>query len=120
MLISARKKVDIIDPFVDDSIFELYLDDVHPNASIKLLTTHMYGKFREVAKRFKIQKPNFEIRTSNEVHDRYLIIDGRVWVIGQSLKDAGMKPSYIVELVDKDRILGLFQKLWNRAKKELS
>ena len=120
IIISARKEVNIIDPFVDDSIFELYLDGIHPNAKVKLITKNMYRKFREVAKRFKIQNPNFEVRISNEAHDRYLIIDGKVWVIGQSLKDAGMKPLYIVELVDKDRVLVLFQKLWNRAKKELS
>jgi len=120
IIISARKELDIIDPFVDDSIFELYLYDVHPNVNIKLITRNMYGKFKEVAKRFKIQKPNFEIKTSNEVHDRYLIVDDRVWVIGQSLKDAGMKPLYIVELHDKYTVLDLFKKLWNRAKKELS
>jgi len=120
ILISARKEVDIIDPFVDDSIFELYLYDVHPSVKIRLITTNMYGKFREVAKRFKIQKPSFEIGISNEVHDRYLIIDDRVWVIGQSLKDAGMKPLYIIELDDKKRVLDLFKKLWSRAKKELS
>ena len=110
----------IVDPYVDDSIFDLYLAYVHPNANIKLVTKNMYRKFKEVAKRFKVQKPNFEVRSADNIHDRYLIVDDRVWIMGSSLNRAGIKPFYIIELVDKDRVLRWFQRLWNKAKKELS
>ena len=117
---SAKIEVGIIDPYVDDIIFDLYLAYVHPNARIKLITKNMYQKFKEVAQRFKIQKPNFEVRSANDIHDRYLIVDDRVWIMGNSLNHAGIKPLYIVELVDKDRVIKWFQRLWKYAKKELS
>lgn len=120
LLKSAKKEVRIIDPYVDDSIFEMYLDYIYPKAKIKLITENMYKKFKAVAKRFKIQKPFFEVRSVTGIHDRFLIIDNRVWVTGQSLKDAGMKPFYLIELTDTRIILNLFQKLWNKAKKEFS
>ena len=78
----------------------------------------MFKNFKEIAKRFKIQRSNFEVRSIEAIHDRYLIIDERVLVIGSSLNQAGMKPFYIIELIDKKRILDMFQKLWHKAKKE--
>jgi hypothetical protein len=119
LFLLARKEIDIIDPYVDDSLFNLYLEDIDPSVKIKLITKNMYKKFKDVAKRFKIQRPNFEVRSIEDIHDRYLIVDNKVWIIGSSLNKAGMKPFYIIELNDKKRILALFQKLWNNAKIEI-
>jgi hypothetical protein len=118
LFLLSKKEVRIIDPYVDDSIFNLYLDDIHPDINIKLITKNMWKNFKEIAKRFKIQRPNFEVRSVEGIHDRYLIIDDRVWVIGSSLNQAGMKPLYLIELNDKKRIMALFQKLWKGGKRE--
>lgn len=116
----AKNEVCIVDPYVDDSIFDLYLTYVNSNASIKLITKNMYRKFKEVAERFKIQQTNFEVRSTDNIHDRYLIMDDRVWIMGNSLNRAGIKPFYIIELVDKDRVIKWFKRLWKYAKTELS
>ena len=118
LLKSAKADVGIIDPYVDDSLFELYLDYINPNARIRIITENMYQKFKEVAKRFKIQKPFFEVRTVPNVHDRYLIIDNRVWIVGSSLNTAGLKPLYLIELNDSKRIINFFERLWTKGKKE--
>ena len=34
---------------------------------------------------------NFQLRSSTAIHDRVIFQDNRVWVIGQSLKDAAKK-----------------------------
>lgn len=88
---SADQEIKIIDAYVDKSLFTLYLADVDPSVEIKIATKNMYDRFREVATRFKIQKPNFHVKTHPEIHDRYIIIDNRAWILGQSIKDAGKK-----------------------------
>jgi hypothetical protein len=41
---------------------------------------------------------NLEFRSSTSIHDRVLFVDNRVWLSGQSFKDAARKtPAYIVE-----------------------
>lgn len=118
LLKSAKTEVGIIDPYVDDSLFDLYLDYINPNARIRIITENMYKQFKEVAKRFKIQKPSFEVRSVANVHDRYLVIDDRVWVVGSSLNTAGLKPLYLIELNDSKRVVDFFERLWNKGKKE--
>lgn len=75
----------------------------------------MFDKFRIVARKFARQRSNFEVRKTTEIHDRFLIIDQRAWMIGQSIKDAGTKPPSIVEIEDIDAVLKMFNRLWNKA-----
>jgi len=79
-----------------------YLESVPVSASIRIITQNMTGKFEAVAKRFGQERNRFEVRVC-QVHDRYLIVDDRAWIIGQSLKDAGKKPLAIMELTDTDQ-----------------
>jgi hypothetical protein len=112
----CRNELAIIDPWVGEDIFTLYLESVPVSASIRIITQNMTGKFEAVAKRFNQERNRFEVRVG-QVHDRYLIVDGRAWIIGQSLKDAGKKPLAIMELSDADQARTLFEKLWNSSKK---
>ena len=81
-----------------------------------MLTKHTRGRFNEVAKLFKQRNANFEARILNRVHDRQLIVDDRVWILGQSLKDAGSSgPLSIVELRSSESAKALFDELWNTA-----
>jgi len=93
-----------------------YLESVPVSASIRIITQNMTGKFEAVAKRFGQERNRFEVRVC-QVHDRYLIVDDRAWIIGQSLKDAGKKPLAIMELTDTDQARALFEKLWNLGTK---
>jgi hypothetical protein len=113
---TTNNRVFLIDAYVDDSLFALYFESLKPTVEIKVLTKNMYTKFEAVGRKFKSQGSNFEVRTSNEIHDRTLIVDNRAWLFGQSLKDAGNKPLSIIELDDVVQAEKLFKDLWGRAK----
>lgn len=112
---SSQKRIYIIDAYVDDKLFTLYFDQVDPKVEIKILTKNMYSKFEEVAKKFKKQGRNFEVKTLNDIHDRHVLVDQRAWLFGQSLKDAGNKPLSIVELDDVKLVEKTFAALWSKG-----
>jgi len=116
ILLSAKNKMHIIDPHVDQSLFPLYFVDVSSNVEIKILTKSMHDKFQEVAKKFKVQRSNFEVRLSNDIHDRHVMIDDRAWVFGQSIKDAGNKSLSIIECEDPKSIETNFLRLWGKSR----
>jgi hypothetical protein len=118
-LLSAKRRINIIDPYVDHSLFTLYLDCVDKNVEIKILTKNMQAKFEAVARKFKAQMGNLEVKLSNDIHDRQIIVDDRAWLIGQSLKDAGQKSLSIVEYTDPSIVDSVFAKLWSNSKKIL-
>lgn len=117
ILQTATKEVKIIDAYVDKTLFPLYFHDLPSAVNLKILTKKMFDKFRIVARKFARQRRNFEVRKTVEIHDRFLIIDRRAWMIGQSIKDAGTKPLSIVEIEDTDAVLKMFNRLWNEATK---
>jgi hypothetical protein len=119
ILLSAKNKLHIIDPYVDESLFELYLCEVSPQVDIKILTKKMSGKFKAVAEKFKNQRLNFEVRISSDIHDRYILVDDRAWMFGQSIKDAGNKTLGIVEYENPNPIEEAFTVLWSKSKKFL-
>ena len=112
----CKKELCVIDPWTDEKIFDLYFDKLPRKANIRVLTKHAKGKFNEVAKLFQQRSPNFKARILNTIHDRQLIVDDRVWVLGQSLKDAGSSgPLSIVELRSSESAKKLFNELWETA-----
>jgi hypothetical protein len=116
ILFSAKKRIHIIDPYVDHSLFSLYLDEEPESVEIKILTKNMKGKFEAVARKFKAQRPNFEVRLSNDIHDRSILVDNRAWMFGQSLKNAGEKPLSIIEFEDISPVEEAFVHLWNKGR----
>lgn len=49
------------------------------------------------------------------VHDRVIFTDNRVWLLGQSIKDAAKKkPTYIVEHYESLQ-RGVYEQLWQLA-----
>ena len=70
-----------------------------------------------VAKKFKA-KPNvkFEVRQTSDCHDRLFFVDNDCWVAGQSVKDAGKKPTYLVKIEGADLFRKVFEDLWKISK----
>jgi phosphatidylserine/phosphatidylglycerophosphate/cardiolipin synthase-like enzyme len=113
----AKKYVMISDPWVDESIFQLYLEKVPTGVLIQVLTKNMPANFKIIAAKFSNQHKKFELRKLSQLHDRHLVVDDRVWFLGQSIKDAGDKPLSIVEIRDVSAAKKVLQDLWNRAQK---
>lgn len=117
---NAKQELFISDGYVDEELLELYVDKVPSSVNIRILTNKPQGNFLTVAKKFS-QKPNtkFEVRKTENVHDRVIFVDDSCYVFGQSIKDAAkQKPTYIIKL-DIKEIFTLckkaYEELWNRA-----
>jgi hypothetical protein len=116
IILHSKKQVSIIDPYVNAQTIERYIEPLPKNIHVRLLTRVMDPDFKAVASICKKTHPSFDVRISNGVHDRHLIIDRRAWIIGQSLKDAGSNaPLSIVELRDATSIRHIFEGLWSSA-----
>jgi len=114
----AKNEVFVVDSYADEELLNLYLEKIPAKVKIRILTKEPKGNFIKVAKKFKI-KPNvdFEVRTSNDCHDRLLFIDNECWVTGQSIKDAGKKPTYLIKIYTSDIFKKVFDDLWINASK---
>jgi hypothetical protein len=112
----AKNEVFLVDAYPDEEILNLYLDKTPAGIKIRILTNKPQGNFLTVSQKFKM-KPgvNFEVRTSKDCHDKLFFIDDSCWVMGQSLKDAGKKPTYLVKIESHQLFRKVFEDLWAQA-----
>ena len=114
----AKNEVFVIDAYVDEELLNLYLEKIPIGVKIRILTKEPKGNFVTVAQKFKIKpKVDFEVRRSNDCHDRLFFVDDECWVMGQSVKDAGKKPTYLVKIEGYDLFRNVFDDLWKMASK---
>jgi len=117
---SATTSVFIIDPYLDEQIFDTYLASIPAGLSVRLLA-HKYGNLLKPAvQKFTAQHgTNVSVRISQEFHDRIVFVDDlSCWVMGQSIKDAAKaKPTYLLPLPpDIARLkLNHYEAIWNNA-----
>lgn len=117
---SATASVFIVDPYLDEQIFDSYLASIPAGISVRLLA-HKYGNLLKPAlQKFSAQHGNtVAIRVSAEFHDRIVFVDDlSCWVMGQSIKDAAKaKPTYLLPLPpDIAKLkLGHYEAIWNAA-----
>lgn len=94
----AQVSVLIVDAYLDEDLFNLYVSKIPAKASTRILSMKFGANVETVAAKFASQQP-IGLRKTNQIHDRHIFIDARGWVIGQSIKDAGKtKPTYLIEL----------------------
>ena len=101
LLASAVQNILIVDPYLDDQIFDAYLSAISPMVSVRLLAREYAAALKPALEKFVAQnKMNVEIRHSKSIHDRVVFLDNvSCWVLGQSIKDAAKsKPTYIAPL----------------------
>jgi hypothetical protein len=87
---SARKRVILIDNYVDDSVL-LTLAKREEGVSAEIVTRHVAETLKLDLERHNRQYPPVVIRECERYHDRFLIIDDTVYHLGASLKDLGKK-----------------------------
>jgi hypothetical protein len=112
----ATKEIFIIDPYLSTDIFDAYAGAIPRSVSFRLLTVsaNLPPAVLSLAHRYATGG-NFQLRDSNVIHDRVLFADNRVWLCGQSLKDAAKKkPTYIVEH-DETLMRAIYEALWAKA-----
>jgi hypothetical protein len=80
-----------------------------------MLYYHIYIHWNDEAGARWGEDMDFEVRKSSDCHDRLFFIDNECWIIGQSVKDAGKKPTYLIKIEGYDLFRKVFDDLWNSA-----
>ena len=121
VLDSATGYVKICDTYVSIKTLDI-LYSIPKEIPIKLLTKNTGGSkrapaFLRASKAFKVEHHNFEVRKSDGLHDRFVLMANRGWSVGASLKDFGTKFSALTPLQEtaKHEAEKIFDKLWKKA-----
>lgn len=120
LLSSAAKSVFIVDPYLDDEIFDAYLTSIKSGVAVRLLVNQYASSIKHSLGKFVAQyKMDVECRESKNLHDRVIFVDGHsCWVCGQSIKDAAKtKPTYLAPLPGDvaQMKLGHYENIWQHA-----
>lgn len=117
LIAAATREVFIVDAYLDEQVFNLYVAKVPPTATVRILSNKIGTNVDTVARMYAKSRP-LELRSSADVHDRMLFIDQRGCVIGQSIKDAARKkPTYVIELEEPSLTAerDIHNKIWSPA-----
>ena len=117
---AATQSLPIVDPYLDDQVFDSYLSAVGNGVTVRLLARKYATALRPAVNAFMTQTSKaIDVRVSTALHDRVLIIDGTsVWVLGQSIKDAATsKPTYLAPLSPDAALLKreAYASIWEAA-----
>lgn len=125
---TATIEVVYVDRYLGPSLFYRYLEHVPESAKIKLVTDSFVLKnkqqdsFKDASKMFAAQRTNFTVSTNN-VHDRWLRIDGNMYHVGGSIKDAAVADALTITKLTSQTDNSKLDKclagasLWNDAMK---
>ena len=117
ILASAATEVFIVDNYLNTDFFELYVTPIPAGVAVRILTDQVRGNLEAVARKYAA-RGSFELRSSGDVHDRHVFVDGRGWMIGQSIKDAAKKkPTYMIEIGAGavNQIRSVYEAIWQNA-----
>ena len=87
---SAEKRIVLIDNYIDESVLVL-LSKRKTNVSAKIYTLQVSRTFRHDLQSYNSQYPPIDVVQYTKAHDRFLIIDDKVYHVGASIKDLGKK-----------------------------
>jgi len=110
----AKTEIFIIDPYVNVEILDVYASAIPRTVLFRLLSANVPASVQTLAQKYAAGG-NLAFRTSTSIHDRVLFADNRVWLSGQSLKDAARKkPTYIVEH-EEPLMRQVYEQIWSSA-----
>lgn len=87
---AAKSRIILIDNYVDESILTM-LDKRKPGVDASIHTLQISKQFKLDIEKHNNQYPAIHIDVFTKTHDRFLIIDDKVYHIGASLKDLGKR-----------------------------
>jgi hypothetical protein len=91
----------VCDPYYGLRSFES-LAEIPTSSIVRFLTSHTNEKTSALSgplSDFKHEQPNVEIRllsSPNTLHDRYILTSDNLFLLGQGIKDIGVKESFII------------------------
>ena len=103
----ARRRIMLIDNYIDDTVLTM-LDKRASGVDATIYTSRISQQLQLDIAKHNSQYPSIEVRTFNKDHDRFLIIDEAVYLIGASIKDLGKKwfGFTLMENTDAEKLIG--------------
>ena len=103
---SAEKRIVLIDNYVDESVLTLLLKR-KDKVEATIYTMKMSGAFKLDLQKHNAQYPPVAVNIYTKAHDRFLIIDDKVYHVGASVKDLGKKLCAVslLSCIDADEII---------------
>lgn len=87
---SASKRIVLVDNYVDYTVLTM-LDKREPGVEATIYTQKASDQLKLDIAKHDAQYPHIPVRIFKMAHDRFLIIDDRVYHVGASIKDLGKK-----------------------------
>lgn len=101
----AKASIVLIDNYIDESVL-MVLSKRVKNVEAKIITKHISPSLALDLQRHNQQYPTIEVEENDRYHDRFLVIDDKVYHLGASLKDLGRKLFAFSKMeTPKERIL---------------
>ena len=115
----ATSNILFVDPYLNADFVTRYLPHVKQGVAVRLLSLKNVAAVKPAAELFaKEHKLSIEVRTGQEMHDRWLFIDGkRCFQSGASFKDGAVYASTtFIENVDSFAVLqSQYETLWAKG-----
>ena len=100
----AKQSIVLIDPYIDDKALS-YLSHKNEDVSVTLVYGNKAKLDQEQIDRFTSQYGELKVKTNNDIHDRFLIIDNQdCYSLGTSLNHAG-KRLFLVNKIENQEIV---------------
>lgn len=100
----AKKKILIIDNYIDDSILKM-LSKKNKSVEVVILTSQNSNITKLDIQKFNKQYPTLKLARTQKFHDRFIVIDNKeLYHIGASLKDLGKKCFAISKIEDMEYV----------------
>ncbi len=87
---SADKRIILIDNYIDDTVLTI-LDKRRDDVEATIYTSRITKETRLDISKHNVQYRPIQVLEFRKAHDRFLIIDDKVYLIGASIKDLGKK-----------------------------
>lgn len=87
---SAKTRVILMDNYIDESVL-LLLSKRNENVAATIITRQAGLMLKQDLAKHDAQYLTIDVKVTDRVHDRFLVIDDNVYHIGASLKDLGKK-----------------------------
>lgn len=118
----ANSEIFFVDPYMNAEFVSNYMQLVNSKIKTRLLAksdvTSLVTAIKFLSKQSGV---GVEIRSSKEIHDRFIFIDQRdCYLSGASFKDGAKRsPTVIAQITDAfDALLDCYQRIWNSSRKE--
>ena len=103
----ASRRIVLIDNYIDDTVLTM-LSKRAAGVEAVIYTGKISKQLQLDIDKHNAQYPPLEVRTFSKAHDRFLIIDDKVYLVGASIKDLGKKwfGFTLMENTEAEELLG--------------